>query len=259
MLNLRLLFVILCLFMGIFTPAYALNLDKAKVYFLNGDYKSAILEGEKILATSESQSAGLDELYYLLGLSYLKDGNFLRASDIFEIILREFRKSDFKEGAKIGLADTYFLREDFTKAKQHYEELLESHPDSKFKALIFYRLSQVMFKKGDIQAGKDYLTKLKQSFPLNPEARLDKGLGPLSDNLSSLYYTVQVGSFSSSTNAQNLMQKLIQNNYPAYIEEIDSQGKTMYRVKVGKFSLRQEAEALKNKLSQDGYPTKISP
>jgi len=55
----------------------------------------------------------LDELYYLLSLSYLKDGNYLRASDIFEIILREFKGSRFKEDALLALGDTYFLRGDY--------------------------------------------------------------------------------------------------------------------------------------------------
>jgi hypothetical protein len=80
------------------SSAYALNIDKVKINFLNGDYKAAILEGEKILAHSR-QSPDTDELYYFLGLSYLKDGNSLRASDIFEIILSEFKDSRFRQEA----------------------------------------------------------------------------------------------------------------------------------------------------------------
>ena len=47
-----LLFGICCLVFGIYSNIYALNLDKVKVYFLSGDYKAAISEGEKILATT---------------------------------------------------------------------------------------------------------------------------------------------------------------------------------------------------------------
>jgi len=239
--------------------SYALNLDKVKVYFLEGDYKSAILEGEKILA-SYRQASDLDELYYILGLSYLKDGNFLRASDIFEIILKEFKNSTFKEEAKLGLGDTYFLRGGYGQAEGHYKELIDNNPRTKLKAQVYYRLSQIGFKKGDTQQGKEYLDKLKQDSPVSPELKLNKDLYAAANSFSGFYYTVQVGSFSSSINAKNLTQKLIEEGYAAYIEEVSSSdGKSIYRVRVGKLTSRWEAIELEKKLSGEGYPTKICP
>ncbi len=240
-------------------PCYALNLDKAKIYLLEGDYNAAISEGEKLLA-KDTHSDNSDELYYILGLSYLKDGNYLRASDIFEIIESEFKSSAFVEEAKLGLGDTYFLRGDFVKAEQYYKDLINSSPRTKLKAQVYYRLSQIGYKKGDTQQGKDYLDKLNQEFPLNLESRLNKDLCSFSDSSSLLYYTVQVGSFSNSPNAKNLTEQLTQKGYPAYIEEAVSKGtEKIYRVRVGKFRTRQEAIKFKNKLSQEGYPTKLCP
>jgi len=242
-----------------FSLAFALNLDKVKVNFLSGDYKAAILEGEKMLAAQE-QSPNIDELYYILGLSYLKDSNYLRASDIFEIILREFNNSSFKEEAKLGLGDTYFLRGELDKAQSIYEDLLGSSQNLELKARLYHRLSQVAFKKDDAGTGKEYLSKLKQEFPQNIESRLNKDLDAISGFAPGFYYTVQVGSFSSGVNAGNFTQKLIQQGYPAYIEEITEPGKDkMYRVKVGKLGNRQEAVSLEKKLSREGYPTKICP
>lgn len=249
-----LLFGILCLLLGIFTNAYAFSLDKAKVYFLNGDYNTCINECEKILA-SPGYSREVDGLYYLLGLSYLKEENYLRASDIFEIILKEFKDSAFRDDALLGLGDTYFLIGDYDKAESKYKDLIDGNRHTKLRATVYYRLSQIGFKKGNTQEAKEYLDKLKREFPLNLEAKLNRDLGSISD----FYYTVQVGSFSNSINAQNLKQKLIQQGYPAYIEEASSQDKIIYRVKVGKLRLRKEAESLENKLSQQGYPTKICP
>jgi tetratricopeptide (TPR) repeat protein len=238
---------------------YAFNLDKLKSSFLNGDYKAAILEGEKILATKDSSSDS-DQLYYILGLSYMKDANYLRASDIFEIIINEYKNSPLKEYAKLGLADTYFLMQDFDKAQIYYKDIINSNPDTKLKAELYYRLSQVEFKKGDTKEGKEYLDKLKQEFPLSPQLLLNKDLSLLSNVSSSdLNYTVQVGSFSNISNAKNFVQRLIQKGYPAYIEEAAYQGKTSYRVRVGKTRLRQEIIDLENKLSKEGYPTKICP
>lgn len=239
-------------------PGYCLNLDKVKVYFLQGDYKNAAAEGEKILSGA-GNATGLDELYYLLALSYLKSGNYLRAADIFEIILKEFKDSRFQEEAELGLGDACFLRGDFTGAEKNYRELLRRRPRTKFKAQLYYRLSEVGFKKGDLSKVKDYLDKLKTEFPGSSELALNKDLAEFSGPAADIYYTVQVGSFANSQNARNLCNKLIKNGYDAYLEEAGSRRETTYRVRVGKLKSRTTAAQLESRLAKEGYPTKICP
>jgi len=242
----------------LWTYAYCLDLDKAKVYFLKGDYKAGIVECEKLMAKS-THSKDDDELYYILGLGYLKDGNLLRASDIFEIILKEFKESPFKEEALLGMGDSYLLGGDFQKAQGYYEDLIKINPRTKLLAQLYFRLSQAGFKKGDIRQGKEYLDKLKRGFPLSPELKLEADLPIFQDGVSEIYYTVQVGSFSKSANAKNLMQALTKKGYAAYLEEVNSPGGTSYKVRVGKSRFRQEAQDIERKLAQEGYPTKIFP
>jgi len=236
----------------------ALNLGRLKVHILNGDYKAAITEGEKLLAASEAASHS-DELYYLMGISYLKDGNFLRASDIFEIILNEFKDSSFADKAKMGLADTYFLQGDFSQARSRYEQLLSNGPRGELTAALYYRLSQVALKEGDTTAAESYLGKLRNDYPLNPELQQSIEICSLPPAGSELYYSVQVGSFVNAGNAANLSRKLVSQGYDAYTEEIELQGKKTYRVKVGKAKTRPEAEGLAKKLASEGYPTRICP
>ena len=253
-----------------FSNAFALDLQKMKVSLLEGDYKQAITEGENILAAQE-ESRDLDELYYLLGLSYLKDGNYLRASDIFDIIMREFTDSKYKDEARLGMGDAYLLQGSFDKAQSNYEDLLKVNPQTKLKAQVYHRLSQIGFKKGDTEFGKKYLEMLKQEFPGNAELLLNRDLYPESAPIvpsvatasaasNEVFYTVQVGSFSNRLNAENLIQKLNQEEFSAYVEAVAAgQGSESYRVRVGKFSTRQEAVELEIKLAQKGYPTKIVP
>lgn len=59
-----LLFAFCAALFGLFTEAYALDLDKARLLFLSGDYGACINEGEKLLADS-AHSQNIDELYYL--------------------------------------------------------------------------------------------------------------------------------------------------------------------------------------------------
>lgn len=226
-----------------------------KVDFLSADYKAAISTGENILAGSAASAAGLDELYYLLGLSYLKDGNYLRASDIFEIIIKELKGASFKEEAMLGLGDSYFLQGNFNKAEGYYGQLAKNGADSRLKAQAYCRLSQVGFKEGDNAKAKDYLDKVRQYYPLNLEIRTDRDIY----TSANIFYSVQVGSFSNGDNARKLVRKLSDEGYLAYLEEAISEGKTIFRVRAGKLNTRQEAEALEGKLSQEGYPTKIFP
>jgi len=250
----------ICVFsLVLISNSYALDLDKLKSSFLSGDYKAVIQEGEKILAMQPG-SGDLDELYLILGRSYLKDGNLLRAADIFQIIIKEYKNSKFEDEAKLSLGDTYFLRQDFSRAEIAYNDIIKANPGTKLKADLYYRLSQVKLKQGDTKAAKDYLSKLKQEFPLSTQLSLDQDLKLLVEEpVTDFYYSVQVGSFSNSVNANNLVRRLLDKGYSAYLEKVIFQGKTTYRVKVGKTSQRQEIVALDNKLSKEGYPTKIFP
>jgi tetratricopeptide (TPR) repeat protein len=292
--GIRLLFGCLCLVIGFSTNAYALGLDNLKAYFLNGDYKTCITEGEKILARASS-SKDLDELYYILGLSYLKDGNYLRSSDIFEIILKEYRNSKFKEEAKLGLGDSYFARSDFKKAESLYQEMLKNNPRSKLKPGFYYRLSQLGKRTADFQQEQEYLHKLKSEFPQSPEALTNKeflpgnSIIPVAINktapvlktelnipepvnngsgsvevgsageIISGSYSVQVGAFSLQENARGLALKLKAQGFSSYISQAMSGNKKIYKVRVGGFASKPEAKAAARKLELHGYSTKIIP
>jgi len=252
-LNLIITFLICVLCIGFFYNVFALNIDPVKVYFLAGDYKSAILEGEKLVAKSGDDS-GLDELYYILALSYLKDGNYLRATDIFEIIINEFKDSKFKEESIIGLGDAYFFKGDYAKAESYYKDPINKKLKSKLLPLTYYKLSECAAKLGNSKEAEEYIAKLKKDYPLNLEMQSNKDL-----TTPDLIYTVQVGSFSKSINAKNLSEKLKKNGYAAYIIDLNDQGRKTYRVRIGKFTSRVEAVQVERKLSVEGYPTKIFP
>lgn len=244
------------LFLAFTFIGYALNLDSLKVNLFKGDYKAAIAEGEKLIAKDPHS----EELYYLLGLAYLKDGNYLRASDIFEVMINEFSGARLKEEASLGLGDTYLLRDDFNQAREIYQGMLKRNPRSRLKTQIYYRLSEIGFKQGDVSQGRDYLAKLRENYPLAPEAKQSQDICPLPKNNFNFYYSVQIGSFSNPNNARNLAQKLTASGYPTYIEESSSvSGAKVYRVRVGKLKSRPEAEDLNKRLMQEGYPTRICP
>jgi len=233
-----------------------MNLDRIKAFYLQGDYKSAITEGEKLIAVSGQDSRGLDELYYLLGVSYLKDGNYLRACDIFEIILNECAGSKFHDEALLGLGDTYYLRGQYQDAQANYARLVDK--TDRLKAAVYWRLSQCAYKLGDPEQGAQYLDRLKDDYPMNPELVCIHEPYLLSED-NKAYYAVQTGAFSSKERAESLKNKLISEGHSAYVEQVDASSAVSYRVRVGKFSKRQEAVELEGKLMHEGYPTRICP
>jgi tetratricopeptide (TPR) repeat protein len=160
----------------------------------------------------------------------------------------------------LGLADAYLMAGRFQEARDIYIKLITDDPNSSQKAAVLHRLSQLEFKKGNTREGNDYLSKLKRDFPLSPELRLDKGLPliiapPVSLLKDTGEYSVQVGFFTSSDNANNFKNKLLAENYPAYLEDSG----TGYRVKVGRFKSQKEALDLESKLSKEGFQTKACP
>ncbi|MFA5089736.1 MAG: SPOR domain-containing protein [Candidatus Omnitrophota bacterium] len=241
------------LFLSLSFVYSAPDLEKLKAYFLAGDYNAAIVEGEKMMALSGGSAVYLDELYYILGLSYMKTGNYLRASDIFEIIIKEFPSSRFRQEAGIGAGDSYFLMQDYSKAEKCYNQVSEKNTPDSLLNLVYYRLGQCALKKGETEKAKEYLDKVNPDYPVSPEMKLNEERRVL------VYYTVQVGSFSNFANANNLSKRLTQKGYQAYIEEIKTENRHIYKVRVGKLKTRQEAVELEGKLQAEGYPTRIIP
>lgn len=253
------LFFAFLIFFIIPVIAQAADLDSLKADFLQGNYRRVIFEAQDQLG--KTNISGAEELNYILGLSYLKEGKLEQAQECFKRILST-SSGKFKAPANLGLADAYLMAGRFQEARDIYDELIVDDSNSSQKAAVLYRLSQLEFKKGNIQQGNNYLSKLKRDFPLSPELRLDKGLPlitPITPPVSPLKdtgeYSVQVGFFTNSSNANNLKNKLLAGNYPAYLE--DSGGG--YRVKVGRFKSRKEALDLESKLSKEGFQTKICP
>lgn len=63
-------------------------------------------------------------------------------------------------------------------------------------------------------------------------------------------WVVQVGSFSSSRNAQALRDKLRKQGYASFVEAIQSASGSVYRVRVGPVVSRTSAEQLRKKLTK---------
>ncbi|MHB8139539.1 MAG: SPOR domain-containing protein [Smithellaceae bacterium] len=232
---------------------WALDLDTLKTDFLQGNYRRVIFEGQAQVDRMHPGNA--DELNYILGLSYFKESKLDLAQDCFRRILSN-PNSKFKQEASLALADTYLVAGQFQQAEDIYHKLIAADANSSQKPAIWYRLSQLESKRGNHQKGSDYLFKLKRDFPLSPELKLTSGIASINIPANQTgEYSIQVGFFTNSVNANNFKKTLLNKNYPAYVESFGAG----FRVKVGRFKLEKEALELESKLSQDGFQTKVCP
>ena len=83
------------------------------------------------------------------------------------------------------------------------------------------------------------------------------------NNRAPFAWTVQVASLTNSKRALKLRDRLKQQDFSAFVEEITKEGKKFYRVRVGPELKRKEAEALqqniKKKMKLDGKVMRYRP
>ena len=242
-------------FVAMFPPVFCwpAELDALKADFLRGNYQRVIFEGQA--QVERINLRGADELNCILGLSYLKEYNLAAAQESFKRVLRN-SSGKFKTQAALGLADTYLIGGQFQEAEDIYDKLIDEDPNISLKAAILYRLSQCGFKKGNSSQGNEYLSKLKRDFPASLELRITRAIGRIEPIFPGAgEYSVQVGFFANSENANSLKDRLFAKGYPAYVERVSAGN----RVRVGRFKSRREALNLESKLSKEGFSTKVTP
>ncbi len=201
---------------------FAQSLNNIEALILKEEYSQAARECEKIL-THRHQSKIKSKAHYLLGICLLKEAKFDQARENFNIILRRFPRSKFCDDARLGIADSYFLRQDCKQASIKYEEFIHDFPRSQLSSIA--RRHQKLCKQG----------------------------GPYANS----YFSIQAGCFGKKGNAEKLRDELIDSGFQAYIVELP--GEALCRVRVGRFSNRLQAEFLEQRLKSEGYPTKICP
>ena len=235
--------------------AYALDLDGMKEHFLRGEWKEAIREGESLLGLAKRDSENLDQLYYYLALSYMKDRNYLRVSDICEILLEEFPSSKFVPQAHYVLIDAYASNNNFTAAQASAASFLQKYPGNEHAREV-----EVLSAKFGSMAGDSRISPAAASTPGNDASDMDIVLASdPAGNAGPEVFWVQVGAFSNVRNADNLASKLSAASYATTVSPSEAKGKSIYKVRVGPYYARADALGVSKKLSRQGYPTKVIP
>ncbi len=229
------------------------NLGEAEEAYIRGDYDKTLDICKKTEGIYKGKS-GIDTVYYLEGLSYLKLKNSGLARESFNKIISDNPKSEYAGLAELGIADAYLVDDKFEMAKEIYKIIVSNASYKSLHSAALYRLYQIAKKSSNTDVANDYKARIIKEFPMSFEAQTFNEINIANDGIS----VIQVGSFSKKSNASKLVSKLQKKGYNASLSETKKDNSTYFRVIV-----KPANENVLNKtvrsLRADGYPTKIFP
>ncbi len=248
---------VLCL-LGSFVPntyayKYSRSLDGALSLMLQGNYDQAIDECRRLERYSKKDLKG--EALYLKGTCFMSLGMYKDARKVFKNAL-SFTEGDLSTEVYMGIADSYFMQQKYSKAIVIYEQLLEKiKNEDAYLAALYYKLGKSYQKESEWAKTKYYFDLLEKKFPGSFELQLVK-----KSSVGGNFFTIQVGCFSNRKNAEKLQDDLTQKGYDVFITPFKADGQQLYRVRVGEFMSRIAAEHTEQELrSKEHLPTHLFP
>ena len=219
--------------------------------FVKGDYEEVLRIGNAYLDRRPKHD---DQMRCLVGRALLKLKRTDEARDHFLKVLESSDDKKFLAEANIGIADSYYLDEEYRQARDYYEKTARHFPDSDNMNIVYYRLGECYSKLDNETTAKEYYDKLLRLYPDSLEAKLLKGEGS-----GYISYTVQVGSFNKMENAEKLREELKARGFDANIQTVTVDGEFFYRVRIGNYSRLRDAEDMAKNLQNKGYTVKVCP
>lgn len=149
---------------GILIQAY---LGRADAYYNTAEYKKAIAVYEEALEKIQESilQESTDKLHYGLAWAFLKDGEFKKAIDEFQKIVKHTEDKIFKVAALCQIGDTYQDSGEYNKAVEAYDSILKDYPDSLYSDYIQYQLGITLLKISNYDGAIMAFRSLRNNFP----------------------------------------------------------------------------------------------
>ncbi len=225
------------------------NLEAA---YLRGEYETVLLQAGILLRDGENRS---DELLYLRGMAALQLQDWDLARESLERLVQEHPKSPWAPHGWLGMGDSFTSSGDFEAALGVYEKFISEGEIGPLAPQSLLRLGKVQRHLGFWDEARGSFERVIREAPESQETAQAKEILESDE----FFFTVQVGSFVSQSNAFRLQSELRRRGYSAELRETEAQGRIFHRVRVGRFHRRQDAEDQMRVLQRDGFPARIFP
>ena len=218
---------------------------------------NAVKEKLPELITKYPNNAGVIYLQALL----TKDG--MKSLDLYKLIIEKFPKSSFSDDASVKLGEYFYARGLYSQACRSLSQFPRKHPR-------FYDMQRVIdLLVGSFQAvgqndsAKYYLSIYQGMFPYLDIEKYGINTSNLNTPVTQKEkhstkqssYVIQIGAFSSLTNANRLKLQANQIGHEVEIVQVETNDRTLNAVRVVRYNSKTAAEKvgqdIKRKLGVD--------
>jgi tetratricopeptide (TPR) repeat protein len=243
-------FIVVVLLLGCSSVTFGQTQAMEKALVMK-DYAEVIRIAESYL---NKKTGDKEEVLYLLAEAYIGTSNLPKARETLRSLYKQFPHSNYAKKATLRIADTYYLESNYNQAKNIYDYFLQEYKDDEYLSSVYLKLAYCEEKLGNWQMKRYYMDSIARRFPKSIEA------GKLEElEQRGFHFVVQVGAFGDKNNSQDLVHKLKEDGFSAYVLGEKEDGKLFYKVRIGKFTKRASAEYQLEALIKKGYPARIFP
>jgi len=142
-------------------------LGKADALYNLGEYNEAIKAYQEALVkiTEAVPQEIIDKLHYGLAWSFLKHGEFKKAIDEFQKIVKYSEDNTIKVACLCQIGDAYQESGDYNKAAGAYDNILKDYPNNPYSDYVQYQLGLSLFKASQYDSAVLVFKRLRESFP----------------------------------------------------------------------------------------------
>ena len=144
------------------------HLGRADILYEAGEYAQSAGVYRRALDTARTHGITgelTDNAHYGLAWASLKQGEFKRAIDAFQKIVRETDDKVVKVSALCQIGDAYTDAGDYEKAQEAYDEILREYPDSFYSDYVQYQLGMLALKRSNYDGAIMSFLTLQRNFP----------------------------------------------------------------------------------------------
>lgn len=222
------------------------DIDEAIRLFNAFQFKPAKEIFEKL--RKDERYVRIGEVYYYIGrLSVNPDS----AMHYYYEVINEHGQSRYADAAYLEIAKINIARGNFATALANLEALLKRYPETEYKDEVMFWQGICYISTDDRKRGEEMLGALQRAFPKSLWSERAANVVQKKEATEE-YYTVQLGSYRSRGNAEQVAVALRDKRIDTRIVEALVKGQTYYRVWAGQFGSLEAARAYALKLDSLG-------
>ncbi len=112
------------------------------------------------------------ENIYRKAMSYLKAGDYDRASGLFLYLVQSFPDSDLADNALYWTGECYYATHNYSDAIEYFNKVLSQYPDGNKVPDAILKIGFSYLKMGNVEKGREYLKMVINNYPWSNPAKI---------------------------------------------------------------------------------------